>query len=126
MNTKELPKNEIDEILSTLQRYKKLSIAITTIVVAIATIYAFAIQKPIYKASALIQIAKQNTAILEEPNTLREKLVDRYHIYTHPNQPQPRIIEVNKPPYSTGFIELIATAYKKKDLTELLSSSKKR
>jgi LPS O-antigen subunit length determinant protein (WzzB/FepE family) len=123
MNTKELPKNEIDEIIKTLLKYKKLSIAITVIVMTIATIYAFAIQKPIYKATALIQIAKQNTFILEENSALRERLISKYRIYTDPNQPLPRIIEVNKPPYSTGFLQFTATSYSKNRLKELLNSS---
>jgi len=123
MNQKRLEKNEIDAIIELLLEYKKLIAIVTVVTLFVATLYAFVIYKPIYQATALLQLAKKNTFILEEADTVREKLVSRYHIYTDPNQPLPYISNIQKPKYSTGFLEITALAYNKSELREILTKS---
>lgn len=123
MNQTTLPKNEINEIIDIFIDNKKLIVIVTSLITLLAIIYALAIQKPIYEASALIQIAKKNTFIVEDADTVREKLTTIYKIYTHPNQPLPKTSSVEKPKYSKGFLRLTAIAYKKDELTKLLNNS---
>jgi len=123
MNKTTLEKNEIDEIIELLIEYKKLIAIVTVATLFVAILYAFVIYKPIYQATALLQLAKKNTFILEEADALREKLVSKYHIYTDPNQPLPHISNIQKPKYSSGFLEITALAYNKSELKEILTKS---
>ncbi len=123
MNQTTVERNEINEIIDLLIGYKKLIASVTIVIVLIATIYAFFIYKPIYQATALIQLAKQNTFIFEDANTLREKLINKYAIYTDPDKAFPHIASIEKPKYSTGFLEITAFSYNKSELRTILTKS---
>ena len=123
MNQTTLPKNEINDLIDILISHKKLIAIVTLLITLIAIVYALVIQKPIYQATALIEIAKKNTFIAENSAALKERLTTIYKIYTHPNQPLPKISSVEKTKYSAGFLTLTALAYNKNELRELLIKS---
>jgi len=116
----QIPKNEIDDILNTILNYKKLIIGIVIIFVSVASFYAFFIQKAIYKADILIQIAQNNTHIIENEESLAQILITKYQVDNNKDKPMPFISNVVKPKYSKGVIRIYADGYNKTSLDKLL------
>jgi len=116
-----IPKNEIDELLNTIIYYKKLIISVIIIFVSLAYIYAFFIQKTVYNANVLIQIAQNNTHIIENEESLVQILITKYQVDNHRDKPMPFITKVIKPKYSKGVIRIYADGYDKNSISELLN-----
>jgi len=116
-----IPENEIDKLLNIVKEYRVMIVILTLLFTISAGVYALFVHKPIYQATALIQLGKKNTFVVEDENTLREKLIATYRIYTDPNQPLPRITDVMRPKYSKALIQLTAQGRDKESLKQMLT-----
>lgn len=116
----QIAKNEIDDILNTIVHYKMLIIGTIIVFVSVAYLYAFFIQKAIYKADILIKIAQNNTHIIENEESLAQILLTKYQVDNSKNKPMPFISNVVKPKYSKGVIRIYADGYDKTSLDKLL------
>ena len=116
-----IPENEIDKLLNIVREYRVMIVILTLLFTISAGVYALFVHKPIYQATALIQLGKKNTFVVEDENTLREKLIATYRIYTDPNQSLPRITDVMRPKYSKALIQLTAQGRSKESLKQLLT-----
>jgi capsular polysaccharide biosynthesis protein len=116
-----IPENEIDKLLNILKEYRVMIVILTLLFTMSAGVYALFVHKPIYQATALIQLGKENTFVVEDENTLREKLIATYRIYTDPNQPLPRITDVMRPKYSKALLQLTAQGRDKGSLKQMLT-----
>jgi len=116
-----IPENEIDKLLNIVKEYRVMIVILTLLFTISAGVYALFVHKPIYQATALIQLGKENTFVVEDENTLREKLIATYRIYTDPNQPLPRITDVMRPKYSKALIQLTAQGRDKESLKQMLT-----
>ena len=116
-----IPENEIDKLLNIVKEYRVMIVILTLLFTISAGVYALFVHKPIYQATALIQLGKENTFVVEDENTLREKLIATYRIYTDPNQSLPRITDVMRPKYSKALIQLTAQGRDKESLKQMLT-----
>ena len=110
MNNK-IEKNEINQILNTIFKYKSLIFGITILFIILAFLYASFIQKPIYQADILLKIATTNTLLVEDENKLVQILSSRYDIDNYINNQEGYISSIIKPKYSKGVIRLFARGY---------------
>jgi len=119
MNDK-IEKNEINEILDTILKYKRLIFGITTLFIILAFLYASFVLKPIYQADILLKIATTNTAIIDNEDKIVEILRSRYSF----NKPQDRqnayISGIIKPRYSKGVVRVYARGHSKESIKDIL------
>jgi capsular polysaccharide biosynthesis protein len=112
--------NEIDEILKTIFNYKKMILGISLLFTIFASIYAIFIQKPIYQADIILELATTNTNIAIDEPTLVKVLSSKYHIYDYTKEKDTYISAIIQPKYSKGIIQLFAKGSSKKDIKTLL------
>lgn len=118
---KAIPRSELDEILMVFKHYRFLILSLTLAIFVLSIFYAFFINKPIYTASAVIQIGQTNTRLVEVGNTLIEKLISKHEIYTNPERILPKISKVHQQKNSKDTIVLTALAHNKNELSNYLS-----
>jgi capsular polysaccharide biosynthesis protein len=119
MNNK-IEKNEINQILNTIFKYKSLIFGITIIFIILAFLYASFVLKPIYQADILLKIAKTNTAIIDNEDTIVEILRSEYNFNKPQDKVNAHINSIIKPKYSKGVIRIYARGHSKENIKDIL------
>ena len=118
-----LPSNEINEIWDIFKKYRVFIIFITLVSFVLAITYAFWINKPIYRASVLVQIGKKNARLIAPAKEINTKLIQKYEIYTNPDKNLPKISSLDVVKTSNGILRFTALGYEKNKLKDYLTES---
>lgn len=117
MNKEEnLPKNEIDTLWNVFVEYRFLIAVITFLSVVLSIIYAVWIYKPVYSASALIQVGKEKARLILPAKEVETKLLEKYEIYINPDKLLPKIVNIKVMKTSKGIILFTAQGHNKEKL----------
>ena len=117
---KNLPKNEIDTLWNVFVEYRFLIAIMTFLSVVLSIIYAIWIYKPVYSATALVQIGKENKELIMPTEKVEAKLLEKYEIYINPNKSLPKISAIKVLKRSKGIIRFTAQGEHKEKLKKYL------
>ena len=117
---KKLPKNEIDTLWNVFVEYHFLIAIMTFLSVILSVIYAVWIYKPVYSATALVQIGKENKGLIMPAEEVESKLLEKYEIYINPNKSLPKISAIKILKRSKGIIRFTAQGEHQEKLKKYL------
>lgn len=119
-NTKNISDNEIDVLVKIVKKNYRFLLTVMSIGFLLSIVYAKLIHNYTYQATALVQIAKENGKIIENIDSLKIKLLDKYEVYTHNKLPLPKISNIKIYKRGGGIIKLYAEGKDKKSLKEYI------
>ena len=117
---KKLSKNEIDTLWNVFVEHRFLIAIMTFLSVVLSIIYAIWIYKPVYSATALVQIGKENKELIMPTEKVEAKLLEKYEIYINPNKSLPKISAIKVLKRSKGIIRFTAQGEHKEKLKKYL------